>query len=119
MDASVFSVCAVNPGISRRVSRSSGVSIDLSRKPARSSARAVIFAKNLTGARHWTNNHVIDGDGDSATHTCYLQLLQTMLAPMQQQLDLLRKAFETQTEFNRKLAEQAFVPIARQAKGLR
>ena len=35
------------------------------------------FAQNMAGARHWTNNHVIDGDGDSATHTCYLNLIQT------------------------------------------
>ncbi|MPZ99950.1 MAG: nuclear transport factor 2 family protein [Dehalococcoidia bacterium] len=33
------------------------------------------FAQNLPGARHWTNNHVIEGDGDAATHSCYLQLL--------------------------------------------
>lgn len=35
------------------------------------------FAQQLPGARHWTNNHVIDGDGDSATHTCYLNLIQS------------------------------------------
>jgi hypothetical protein len=35
------------------------------------------FAAQLPGARHWTNNHVIDGDGDSATHTCYLNLIQS------------------------------------------
>jgi hypothetical protein len=45
-------------------------------------------------------------------------LLQTMLAPMQQQLDLLQKAFETQAEFNRKLAEQAFVPMRQVLEGL-
>ena len=34
------------------------------------------FAQNFGGkGRHWTNNHVIDGDGDTATHTCYLNLL--------------------------------------------
>ena len=35
------------------------------------------FSQNMAGARHWTNNHVIDGDGDSATHTCYLNLIQS------------------------------------------
>lgn len=35
------------------------------------------FAQNMGGARHWTNNHIVDGDGDSATHTCYLNLVQT------------------------------------------
>ena len=35
------------------------------------------FAQNMAGARHWTNNHVIDGDGESATHTCYLNLVQS------------------------------------------
>ena len=25
--------------------------------------------------RHWTNNRVIDGDGDDATSTCYLNLI--------------------------------------------
>ncbi|MXY79937.1 MAG: nuclear transport factor 2 family protein, partial [Chloroflexi bacterium] len=24
---------------------------------------------------HWTNNHVIDGDGEQATHRCYLNLI--------------------------------------------
>jgi hypothetical protein len=45
-------------------------------------------------------------------------LLHTMLAPMQQQLDLLQKAFETQAEFNRKLAEQAFAPMRQVLEGL-
>lgn len=31
----------------------------------------------MSGAQHWTNNHVVDGDGDSATHTCYLNLIKT------------------------------------------
>ena len=44
--------------------------------------------------------------------------LQTMLAPMQQQLDLFQKAFETQTEFNRALTEQAFVPMRQVLEGL-
>jgi hypothetical protein len=45
-------------------------------------------------------------------------LLQTMFAPMQQQLDLLQKAFEAQAEFNRKLTEQAFVPMRQMLEGL-
>ena len=45
------------------------------------------------------------------------ELLQTMLAPMQQ-LDLFQKAFETQTEFNRALTEQAFVPMRQVLEGL-
>ena len=35
------------------------------------------FGTNMAGARHWTNNHVVDGEGDEATHTCYLNLIQT------------------------------------------
>lgn len=35
------------------------------------------FGTQMAGARHWTNNHIVDGDGDSATHTCYLNLIQT------------------------------------------
>lgn len=35
------------------------------------------FGTNMAGARHWTNNHVVDGDGDEATHSCYLNLIQT------------------------------------------
>jgi hypothetical protein len=31
--------------------------------------------QQVPGPRHWTNNHVVDGDGDSATHTCYLIML--------------------------------------------
>src|SRR4030095_4756963 len=46
------------------------------------------------------------------------ELLQTMFAPMQQQLDLLQKAFEAQAEFNRKLTEQAFVPMRQMLEGL-
>ena len=33
------------------------------------------FAANMPGARHWNNNHVIEGDGNKATHTCYLMLV--------------------------------------------
>ena len=43
---------------------------------------------------------------------------QTMFAPMQQQLDLLREAFETQAEFNRKLTEQALAPMRQVLEGL-
>jgi uncharacterized protein (TIGR02246 family) len=25
--------------------------------------------------RHWTTNHIIEGDGDEATHTCYILLI--------------------------------------------
>jgi hypothetical protein len=46
------------------------------------------------------------------------EFLRTMFAPMQQQLDLLEKAYETQAEFNRKLTEQAFVPIRQVLEGL-
>ena len=45
------------------------------------------------------------------------ELLQTMLAPMQQQLDLFQKAFETQTEFNRALTEASVCPHAAGAGG--
>ena len=36
---------------------------------------ATAFPTQVPGGRHWTNNHVIDGDGDAATHTCYLNLM--------------------------------------------
>ncbi len=35
------------------------------------------FGTGMAGARHWTNNHIVEGEGDSATHTCYLNLIQT------------------------------------------
>ena len=35
------------------------------------------FAERMAGARHWNNNLVIDGDGDSATLGCYLILMKT------------------------------------------
>jgi hypothetical protein len=35
------------------------------------------FAARMPGTRHWNNNHIIEGDGDEATHRCYLQLLRT------------------------------------------
>ena len=40
------------------------------------------FGQNMAGARHWTNNHVVDGDGDEATHTCYLNLVQSKKGSM-------------------------------------
>ena len=46
------------------------------------------------------------------------EFLQTMFAPMQQQLDLVQNAFEAQAEFNRKLTEQAFVPMRQMLEGL-
>lgn len=40
-------------------------------------AFAADFAARMPGSRHWSNNLVIDGDGDRATMRCYLQLLKT------------------------------------------
>ena len=45
-------------------------------------------------------------------------VLQTMFAPLQQQLDLLQEAFETQTEFNRKLTQQVLAPMRQILEGL-
>jgi cysteinyl-tRNA synthetase len=45
--------------------------------------------------------------------------LQTMFAPMQQQLSLLQEAFETQAEFNRKLTQQVLAPMRQVLEGLR
>jgi hypothetical protein len=47
------------------------------------------------------------------------EFLQMMFAPMQQQLDLVQKALETQAEFNRKLTEQAFAPMRQVLEGLK
>jgi hypothetical protein len=47
------------------------------------------------------------------------ELWQMMFAPMQQQLDVLQKAFEAQTEFNRQLTEQAFAPMRQVFEGLK
>ncbi len=33
------------------------------------------FQEHMAGTEHWTNNHVIDGDGEQATHRCYLNLI--------------------------------------------
>jgi hypothetical protein len=43
--------------------------------------------------------------------------LQMMFAPMQQQLDLIQKALETQAKFNRELTEQALAPHAAGIRG--
>lgn len=32
---------------------------------------------SMVGLRHWTNNLVIDGDGDTATAICYFNLIDT------------------------------------------
>jgi hypothetical protein len=44
---------------------------------------------------------------------------QLMFAPMQQQLDLIQKALETQAEFHRELTEQVFAPMRQVLEGLR
>jgi hypothetical protein len=44
---------------------------------------------------------------------------QMMFVPMQQQLDLLQKALETQAEFHRELTEQAFAPLRQVLEGLK
>jgi hypothetical protein len=31
--------------------------------------------EGVTTRRHWTDNHVITGDSDRASHTCYLSLI--------------------------------------------
>ena len=50
------------------------------------------FQQRLPGARHWNNNLVIDGDGDQATTTCYLQLWREgQLASEGRYVDTLRK----------------------------
>ncbi|TAJ19684.1 MAG: nuclear transport factor 2 family protein [Dehalococcoidia bacterium] len=38
---------------------------------------AANFHSRMPGSRHWNNNIVIEGEGDSATMRCYLQLLKT------------------------------------------
>ena len=38
-------------------------------------AFATGFAQKMAGTEHWVANQVIDGDGESATHRCYLQLI--------------------------------------------
>ena len=50
------------------------------------------FQQRLPGARHWNNNLVIDGDGEQATTTCYLQLWREgQLASEGRYVDTLRK----------------------------
>ena len=43
---------------------------------------------------------------------------QMMFTPMQQQLDLIQKALETQAEFHRELTEQMFTPMRQVLEGL-
>ncbi len=40
-------------------------------------AFAADFAARMPGSRHWVNNVLIDGEGDEASISCYLQLLKT------------------------------------------
>jgi hypothetical protein len=47
------------------------------------------------------------------------EYVQMMLAPMQQQLDLVQKALEAQAEFHRELTEQAFAPMRQVLEGLK
>jgi hypothetical protein len=47
------------------------------------------------------------------------EYVQMMLAPMQQQLDLIQQALETQAEFHRQLTEQAFAPMRQVLEGLK
>jgi hypothetical protein len=47
------------------------------------------------------------------------EFLQLMFAPMQQQLDVLQKAAETQAEFHRQLTEQALAPMRQVLEGLK
>ena len=47
------------------------------------------------------------------------ELWQMMVAPMQQQLDLIQKALEAQAEFHRELTEQAFAPMRQVLEGLK
>jgi hypothetical protein len=44
---------------------------------------------------------------------------QMMLAPMQQQLELLQKTLEAQAQFHRELTEQAFAPMRQVLEGLK
>ena len=32
--------------------------------------------------RHWTNNHVIEGDGDRATHSSYIMIVRMKETPI-------------------------------------
>jgi hypothetical protein len=47
------------------------------------------------------------------------EFLQLMFAPMQQQLDVLQKAAETQAEFHRQLTEQALAPMRQVLEGMK
>ena len=52
-------------------------------------------AKGPLRHRHWTNNHVLDGDGDTATHSSYIMIVamdeQPVLAATGIYRDKLRK----------------------------
>ena len=43
------------------------------------------FAKGHAGSdlpdRHWTSNHVITGDGETATHSCYILIVKVTETP--------------------------------------
>jgi hypothetical protein len=47
------------------------------------------------------------------------EVVQLMFAPMQQQLELLQKAVETQAEFQRQVTEQALAPMRQVLDGLK
>jgi hypothetical protein len=47
------------------------------------------------------------------------ELLRLTFAPMQQQLELLQKAVETQAEFQQQLTERALAPMRRVLEGLK
>jgi hypothetical protein len=47
------------------------------------------------------------------------ELWKMMFAPMQQQLDLVQKTLEAQTEFQRELTEQALAPMRQVLEGLK
>jgi hypothetical protein len=47
------------------------------------------------------------------------ELWRMMFAPMQQQLDVMQKALETQEEFHRQLTEQALAPMRQVLEGLK
>lgn len=47
------------------------------------------------------------------------EFVQLMFTPMQQQLELLQKAVETQAEFQRQVTEQALAPMRQVLEGLK
>lgn len=53
---------------------------DSGRGPVAGSAALREFAETfsqgrMAGTEHWNTNHVIEGDGERATHRCYLNLI--------------------------------------------